>query len=96
MPSVGTYECGFISGSVKYVAETELTVALLPEEIHMKFNPPTVQCRDTSDVISNITVNITNSAEPYNVTWQSSVLKLSEISKTCKTLRMTNTSLTWP
>ncbi|XP_062267964.1 adhesion G-protein coupled receptor F3-like [Platichthys flesus] len=70
----GTYECEFTFGSVKHTAKAELNVALLPEEITMKIDPPVADCSDSNNlevpVIVNVTATIQNSNESYNVSWQ--------------------------
>ncbi|XP_053300517.1 adhesion G protein-coupled receptor F5 isoform X2 [Pleuronectes platessa] len=70
----GTYECRFTFGSVTHTAKAKLKVALLPEKITMKIDPPVADCSDSSNlekpVIVNVNATIQNSNESYNVFWQ--------------------------
>lgn len=68
----GTYECGFTNGSVTHTATTQLSVALLPDEIIMESNPITVDCSgdsQSSDIYVRVTATIPNTTESLNVSW---------------------------
>uniref|UniRef100_UPI0037E7E237 adhesion G-protein coupled receptor F2 n=1 Tax=Semicossyphus pulcher TaxID=241346 RepID=UPI0037E7E237 len=64
----GTYECGFTTGSVRHIAKSKLSVALLPEDILLKIKPLTVVCSDeqTREKVE-ITASISKSIENYKV-----------------------------
>ncbi|XP_076613054.1 adhesion G-protein coupled receptor F3 [Chaetodon auriga] len=66
----GTYECGFTSGSVRHTAKTQLSVALLPDEITLKINPLAVDCSQGHESINiDVTATILNSIESFDVWW---------------------------
>lgn len=62
--------CGFTSGPVLHVGETQLSVALLPDTISLEINPMTADCSlgdETVDV--NVIATILNSTESFTVWW---------------------------
>ncbi|XP_071334668.1 adhesion G protein-coupled receptor F4 [Trachinotus anak] len=65
----GTYECGFMKGSVRHTAKTNLRVAVLPDEITLKINPLTADCSENSNVDIEVTATIPKSTEHYEVSW---------------------------
>ncbi|XP_069371286.1 adhesion G protein-coupled receptor F4 [Paralichthys olivaceus] len=63
----GTYECGLTIGAVTHTAKAQLSVALLPEVITMKIDPPVVDCAVNSSV--KVTATIQTSTESFTVSW---------------------------
>lgn len=82
----GTYVCGFTSGPVLHVGETQLSVALLPDTISLEINPMTADCSlgdETVDVA--VTATILNSTESFSVSWSYMGEWKSDLFNTCKT-----------
>lgn len=78
--------CGFTSGPVLHVGETQLSVALLPDTIILEINPMTADCSlgdETVDV--NVSATILNSTESFSVWWSYMGERKSDLSNTCKT-----------
>ncbi len=81
----GTYECGFTNGSVRHIAKTKLSVALLPDVIDLKTDPLTADCSENSKSNNiNVTVSIPNSTESFDV-WWSYMDERSYLAYKCKT-----------
>ncbi|XP_061669069.1 adhesion G protein-coupled receptor F4 [Syngnathoides biaculeatus] len=67
---MGTYECEFMSESIRHTATTELRLAPLPEYIFMTAKPDTVDCSNgTENVTVDITATIDNNSDKYEVWW---------------------------
>lgn len=83
---IGTYVCGFTSGSVMYTAKAQLNVALLPDTISLQINPLTVDCSlspKTADV--EVTATISNSTESFEVWWSYNGDRKGNLYNNCKT-----------
>ncbi|KAK5880480.1 hypothetical protein CesoFtcFv8_023502 [Champsocephalus esox] len=67
----GIYECEFKKGSVRHTAITELSVALLPDVVTLKMDPPTVDCSADADakVPVAVTATIPVCTETFEVSW---------------------------
>ncbi|XP_023270923.1 adhesion G protein-coupled receptor F4-like [Seriola lalandi dorsalis] len=78
----GTYECGFMKGSVRHIAKTYLSVALLPDLITLKINPLALDCSKSSQKDVVVTATILNSPENFKVWWSLKGIKQSELHNT--------------
>uniref|UniRef100_A0A3Q3GR92 Adhesion G-protein coupled receptor F3-like n=1 Tax=Kryptolebias marmoratus TaxID=37003 RepID=A0A3Q3GR92_KRYMA len=66
---IGTYECGFTIGSVRHIAKSYLDVALLPDEINMKFDPLVADCSNNLNPTVTVSASIPKTKELYDITW---------------------------
>lgn len=83
----GTYECGFISGSITHKAKAKLKVALLPDEITMKVNPLTADCSEkmsTDSIQVEATAIILNSTAEFEVTGFYRETEIGPLTPECK------------
>lgn len=83
----GTYECGFMLKSVRHIAKTHLSVALLPDDISLTIDPLTVDCSETSETHKTVkvTATIQHSPENFKVWWSLKGVGEYPLSNTCKT-----------
>lgn len=82
----GTYECGFNTGSVRHTARTNLTVALLPDDIILQINPLSVDCSDNvNEKMVKVTATVLKSKEDFDVQWRYNGEKKTSLRTECKT-----------
>lgn len=81
----GTFECGFTVGSIRHTARSYLDVALLPDDINMKFNPLIIDCTTDPSVSLTVSAAIPVTNEIYTITWYyDNELKYTETSSKTK------------
>ena len=81
--SLGKYICEFQQKSVKHQAHAFLDVALLPV-IDIYTKPQFPNCKEADEVNVKVTCAITNTTEPYTVTWEDPDFIPEDISKLIK------------
>lgn len=80
---IGTYVCGFTSGSIMHTAKAQLNVAVLPDTISLQIDPLTVDCSLNPDV--EVTATISNTTENYEVWWSYRGDRKSNLYNNCET-----------